>query len=189
MIVDRDEFAYAARYCEENIWQLVQSSKLANLELDVVFISNGGRTCALWNQRASAGPSEPVIWDYHVIAISFPANLAFDLDSRCSFPHVAVDYLQETFPLAGQVPEAFAPRFRVIAAKAFVAKFASDRSHMREGERYLAPPPDWPPPTTSSSSMNLMEFVQMARPFVGEVMDLSGMIQRLAGAQTSGQAS
>ncbi|PWN93311.1 hypothetical protein FA10DRAFT_298718 [Acaromyces ingoldii] len=38
-------------------------------DVDVVIVSNGSRTVALWQQRASRDPSTLVIWDYHVFVL------------------------------------------------------------------------------------------------------------------------
>lgn len=38
-------------------------------DVDVVIVSNGSRTVAFWQQRASRDPSTLVIWDYHVFVL------------------------------------------------------------------------------------------------------------------------
>ena len=69
-----------------------------------------------------------------------------------------------------------APRFRVIDAPAYLARFASDRSHMIGPEGVpLKPFPDWP---RIGEGMNLQRFVDMGTPFFGEVVDLD-TLQRL----------
>ena len=56
-----------------------------------------------------------------------------------------------------------APRFRVIPADDYVARFSSDRSHMRRADgSWIAPPPPWPPidrgdPTVFASLLDLRD--------------------------------
>ncbi|RDX52697.1 hypothetical protein OH76DRAFT_1399945 [Lentinus brumalis] len=70
---------YTSCYCEENVYLLAQTfveeagasshAKPWPWEIYVVFISNGGKTVALWSQKARAGV---VVWDYHVVLVLRP---------------------------------------------------------------------------------------------------------------------
>ncbi len=174
--VARADCKYAAFYCEENVWWLLQNSQLKPGERFAVFISNVNRTCALWNQGASA-PDSPVIWDYHVV-VAVKDKLQcwiYDLDSRVGFPVLASDYLQATFPCQ-DIDTRFLPRFRVVSAADMGQHFVSDRVHMLDAGDYLQPPPSWPPIGTGDS--NLMAFVDTEASFFGEVLDLTVFTQR-----------
>ncbi|KZP20776.1 hypothetical protein FIBSPDRAFT_692145, partial [Athelia psychrophila] len=65
---------YAGCYCEENIYLLARQFALDPAlarawDVFAVFISNGSKTVALWNQRLAATPGEVVVWDYHVVLL------------------------------------------------------------------------------------------------------------------------
>ncbi|KAI1788484.1 N-terminal glutamine amidase-domain-containing protein [Ganoderma leucocontextum] len=73
---------YTSCYCEENIYLLVQNFLAeANAQASrglawpwetyVVFISNPGKTVALWSQTLRA--PNVVVWDYHVVLVLRPA--------------------------------------------------------------------------------------------------------------------
>jgi len=167
-------------YCEENVYLLAKvfASK-AEEDADwpwqafVVFISNHGKTVALWSQKAREGV---VVWDYHVILVlrsrdhmqsseqdpthredgqqqTEPAEDAwvYDFDTRLSVPSRWTDYVSNTFPYvfdeASSVPLEYQSLFRVVPAAAYLEYFASDRSHMlRDGS---GPIPHYtsPPPS------------------------------------------
>ena len=162
--LDKAACVYTSCYCEENVYLLSQS--LLEKDKDdadayhVVFISNPQETTAIWAQQKG----HPVVWDYHVILWHHRRNEIYDLDSVLPFPFHAPDYLQESFhPSDARVPTTYRPRFRLIRAEAFVARFASDRPHMRDrttGE-WLSPPPTYPPLGTG---MNLMQWRAMQDP-------------------------
>ncbi|MEM8997034.1 MAG: hypothetical protein AAGF23_19780, partial [Acidobacteriota bacterium] len=61
MSLDRETVAYAANYCEENVWQLSRHPQLPSGVRYVIFISNPERTCALWCQRAAPEAGAPVV--------------------------------------------------------------------------------------------------------------------------------
>lgn len=66
---------YTAYYCEENVYWLAQEPALAAHRREVVFVSNERRACAVFDQRAAATPSAPVVWDYHVVlAVHAPGS-------------------------------------------------------------------------------------------------------------------
>jgi hypothetical protein len=183
--VDRSLFAYAARYCEENVWKLIDSGlatcRCASGTASALFISNVEQGVPLWHQRSAAQPGEPVLWDYHVVAlIEGPQPQIWDLDSDLPFPCPALEYLAETFPYAGALPPELEPCFRRVEGPAFRAAFASDRSHMRgEDGAWLAPPPPWPAIRTPGATMNLMEFVEMGEGGPGQIFTLGQLRARL----------
>lgn len=178
---------YTARFCEENVWHLAQAPDLAARERWVVFITNAARTCPVWRQRAADAPGEPVVWDYHVVLlVNHPVEI-WDLDSTLTFPCPAARYLRETFPRADQLAPAYAPWFRVVPAALFRERFASDRSHMRGPDgAFVVPPPPGPPICTATETMNLMQFVELTTPGLGEVLDLPRLLERVAALERSG---
>lgn len=162
-----DQRRYAPFYCEENVWHLAKEGVGGDPSF-VVFISNPQKSCALWAQRSASSADMPVLWDYHVILVSAPSDgaLVWDLDTRLGFPVRLRDYLDGTFPYGEALRETLLPRFRVLPAATYVERFASDRSHMHEGDDWRAPPPEWP---TIGEGMNLFDFVDTEREFAGEV--------------------
>ena len=172
---------YQAYYCEENVFHLARDPLVAGRPREVVFISNADRTCAVWHQRAAVRPSWPILWDYHVVLLCAAPWEVWDPDTTLGMPVPAVDYLRRSFR-AG-LPDELTPRFRVVEAELFAGAFASDRSHMltRSG-RYRKPPPPWPPILPPGAAPNLMRFVDMADPFLGEVLDLPGLLSHIADA-------
>jgi len=178
----RQPLRHQPYYCEENAWWLCQDPGLAALEPRVVFVSNAGRTCLLEHQRAG-GASGEVVWDYHAFVIAHWQRgwWVWDPDTTLATPERAAVYLASTFATARRLPE-LAPRFRVVDAERFVARFATDRSHMRAPDgAWLYPPPDWPPAQAGGESMNLMAYVDVSLPFEGELFDLVGLEERYAG--------
>jgi len=167
---------YCPYYCEENIWQLCAAA--ANKEhWLVLIISNPAQQVALWQQRASSDIQLPVLWDYHVIAAQQQPQgwQIWDLDSRCSLPVAALDYLQQTFRPA---PATLEPLFRVISSADYCSSLASDRRHMRNAAGgYLQPPPDWP---TIGNGHNLSLLIDMQWHGSGEILDLAALTRRLS---------
>lgn len=175
--LDRGSVPYGAFFCEENIWHLAQHEGLAGADRYVAFISNPDSSVALWGQQV-APPGEPVVWDYHVVLFARHHGRidVYDLDSRLDFPTEMQDYLRETFPFSGRLPEVFRPLFRVVPAERFVAEFSSDRSHMNRPDTVVRPAPPWPPISNREGGpSNLMRFVAMDDGFLGEVLDLAGL--------------
>ncbi|TBU46969.1 N-terminal glutamine amidase-domain-containing protein [Dichomitus squalens] len=158
---------YISCYCEENIYLLAQtflaeaSSRVAPWpwEIYVVFVSNHGKTVALWAQKLRA--SDVVVWDYHVVLVlRKAANGAhpptrdspgdreardasagasawvYDFDTTLAVPSSWKDYVGRTFPYAFDeelkacIDGRFHSLFRVIPAAVYLDHFASDRSHM-----------------------------------------------------------
>jgi hypothetical protein len=105
----------------------------------------------------------------------------WDLDTTLGMPVPASDYLRRSFRPG--IPEELEPRFRVVDADLFARTFSSDRSHMRlPGGRWRKKPPPWPAIAPPGEPPNLLRFVDMASPFLGEVLDLRGMLARVADA-------
>ncbi|KIJ30297.1 hypothetical protein M422DRAFT_36601 [Sphaerobolus stellatus SS14] len=108
-----DGYRYTPYYCEENIYLLAASFQLDSSivqawEISVVFVSNGSKLVALWNQKLCTGPEHPVIWDYHVILALRPRRATgddigdiawvYDFDSNLApIPQPWHDYLYATF--------------------------------------------------------------------------------------------
>ena len=167
---------YAACYCEENVWHLCHHPAPAEGARHVVFVSNASRACPLWAQRAAPAPGQPVVWDYHVLLVA--GGRVWDLDSVLDFPAPLADYLAATFRPS---PPGFAPRFRVVAAADYLRRFASDRSHMRGPDGgWLAAPPPWPPIGAPGEPSNVMRFVDVEAPFVGDLTDLAGLARMVS---------
>ncbi|KAI0806968.1 N-terminal glutamine amidase-domain-containing protein [Fomes fomentarius] len=93
---------YTSCYCEENAYLLAKSFAVEGeilgrsapwpWEVYVVFVSNSGKTVALWNQKARDGV---VVWDYHVFLVLRPrprilphlgAGTSSDLDHATCAP-------------------------------------------------------------------------------------------------------
>ena len=179
---DFGEPAYAAFYCEENVWHLSQDARLGDRQRWVAFISNPSRSCALWSQRASASPELPVIWDYHVVLLAESSRGSgvevWDLDSLAGMPLALDLYLKATFLIGHEIPESFRPWFRVVEAEDFARTFSSDRTHMQEGGRWIHPPPPWPLIQVPGTRMNLDLFVDMGAKLVGEVLTLAQLCRK-----------
>jgi hypothetical protein len=175
-MTDRSRCLYAANYCEENVWQLSRAAGFTQRRRGALFISNRDRHCPLWSQRAATQPDQPVVWDYHVVLLALGPAQVFDLDSTLPFPCDALDYLGATFPLADQLPEPFAPRFRFVPAEELTRTFASDRSHMRAADgAWRSPPPPWPAIATPTATMTLPAFIDMTSEGAGVRLDLRSL--------------
>jgi hypothetical protein len=170
---------YQPFYCEENVWWLAQRDDLAECPRWVLFIT-GERGVLMRHQRA-APESAPVVWDYHVILVVRRGDLleAWDHDTRLGMPSPLLAYLEASFP---PLPDALArwrPRFRVVEADELVARFSTDRGHMRALDgSYLRPPPPWPPPGPPMRAPNLLRFLDLSDPIAGEVLDLERLVER-----------
>lgn len=148
----KTQYLYTPLFCEENIWQLLQSLSAANAintntaidKMWVLIITNPAKKIALLNQQAAA-INQPVIWDYHVIMLAEINHqyLIFDFDSRLSFVTPLQEYLQRTFIPPDKLPQEFIPYIRKVPAQSYLGKFHSDRSHMRNQIKTSEFPP-WP---------------------------------------------
>jgi hypothetical protein len=174
-------FRYQAYFCEENIWWLCQEPALGEGKRWVVFISNDERACPMWCQRA-VPPGEMIVWDYHVVAMVEAAQglMVWDLDTRLGLPTPIKRWAQGSFPHLARTPTALSPRFRMVEAAEFLAKFSTDRSHMRNGRgKFVKPPPEWPAPQAAGTAMNLMRWIDMADPWCGRVVTLGTLLSGL----------
>lgn len=139
-------YAYAACYCEENIWHLArQQAELGGEDRAVVLISNPDRRVALAAQQTGRGELRVTVWDYHVVYVE--SGEVYDLDSTLATLAPAADYVAATFPPAYGAPGSpYRPVFSLVPADSYLEAFSSNRAHMRDAAgRYLAPPPRWPP--------------------------------------------
>jgi protein N-terminal glutamine amidohydrolase len=174
--------AYQPFYCEENIWLLAQDPRCGDGERLVALITGAEGHVAMWHQKPADGPSEPLLWDYHVVLLvrSNTTWHVWDFECDLGMPMAAESWITACFPHQDRVPLRCRPRFRVMSAAEYVATLRSDRSHMREDDgTYAKPPPPWSPPGGGFDS-NLVQFVDLRQTFVGEVLDLSGLRQRLS---------
>lgn len=166
-------------YCEENVFHLCQHPVLGARARHAVFVSGALGGCVMWHQRAARGPAAPLFWDYHVVVLAEDPWEVWDLDSTLGCPVSAALYLERSFRPG--LPAELAPIFRVVRAAEMVATLASDRSHMRGPDgRFQRPPPPWPPVSEPGRGTNLARFVDMADPFVGEVLSLAELSSRVA---------
>ena len=93
----------------------------------------------------------------------------WDPDCRAGPRLDALHWLEQSFRLLAPRVSWLAPRFRLVPAADFREEFRSDRRHMRQGDRWSAPPPPWPPIGRGS---NLSCFVDMATTERGPVYTL-----------------
>ncbi|MFY9341670.1 MAG: hypothetical protein WAT39_04225 [Planctomycetota bacterium] len=164
---------YQPFFCEENVWQLLRSGSSPQ-PTAAVFVTNAARSVAMWGQRAAQ--HDPIVWDYHVVALLPTHGLVVDLDDRdrCAWP--LREWLAHAFR---EDDPACAPRFRVVPGPEFVAVFSSDRSHMRDSagqERQPFPP--WPAPFQPARGMNLPRFLDLADAIAGIVTDAPGLLSQ-----------
>lgn len=165
---------YQPFYCEENVWHLAQDPAYADRERVVAFVTNPRRAVPLWCQRAAPAPDQPVLWDYHVVLFTRgDAWRVLDLDTTIGFDVPFAEYFAATFRI---VTGEFAPWFRLIPAADYVARLATNRSHMRDGDTYRAPLPPWP---AIGEGTNLMRFVDLEDDVAGEVVDAMSLAGRL----------
>jgi hypothetical protein len=171
---------YQAFYCEENAYLRVAGDVRPGGD-HALFITNARRQVAVFEQRL-APPGEPVVWDYHVIAIDRAAQTVVDPDCRLEAPCDVQRYLAATFPPLPPQLELYSPRFRLVPAAELVATFASDRRHMRdEVGAYREPPPPWPP---IGEGHTLARYLDLDDPIAGQVLTLDGLRRALFGDAT-----
>jgi hypothetical protein len=173
---------YQPFYCEENIWLLAQDPRCGPGERLVALITGSDGHVAMWHQKPAAAPGEPLLWDYHVVLFVAGALgwLAWDFECDLGMPVAAPTWLTACFPFQDRLAPRYHPRFRIMPANDYVRTLRSDRSHMRlDDGSFAKPPPAWAPPGGGQDS-NLVQFVDLRQTFVGEVMDLGGLQQRLA---------
>lgn len=160
-------------FCEENVLRLLQRAALP-ADAAAVFVSNDDRSVAMWGQRAAS--EDPIVWDYHVVALLPAHDLVVDLDDRqqAAWPRRA--WLAHAFrePLEPR----FRARFRIVPRGDLLARFSSDRSHMRDLQgRPLHAFPAWPAPFDPQLGHTLPRFIDLADPIAGVVTDAAGLLR------------
>jgi len=180
------EIKYTPFYCEENIWHLGQDERFRERQPIVAMISGHGRYRKLWFQRQSNDPGIPVLWDYHVVLLSFDGGWwVWDPDSTLGFPVPAATYFGKTFLHSGVDAERVDVVLRLIDAQEYVRDFSSDRSHMRTpGGGWVAESPLWPPILHEKRS-NLLQWLDVSRPTPGKLMTLSEFMQSFPGLDSN----
>ena len=175
-------FRHHPFYCEENVFHLCAHPALGERPRSALFVSGALGGFVMWHQRAARRPGAPLFWDYHVILLVEDPWEIWDLDSTLGFPVAAAEYLQRSF--RADMPTEIAPLFRVVAAAELVRALSSDRSHMRRPDgSFDRPPPPWPPISAPERGSNLRRFIDMERPFVGEVLSLDALATRVRGVE------
>lgn len=163
---------YQPFFCEENVWQLLRSGAVPE-PVAAVFVSNAAKAVAMWGQRAAA--QDPIVWDYHVVALATEQQLVVDLDDRDRVNWPLERWLAHAFRPA--VSNNLQPRFRLVPGPEFLATFSSDRSHMRDATgRPRQPFPSWPAPWQPARGMNLPRFLDLDDPIAGVVTDAAGLL-------------
>jgi hypothetical protein len=171
----RENFAYQAAYCEENIWHLCQQHHLQNSY--VVFIFSKGDAFPMLNQRASEHPALPIFWDYHVVLLVINKNnQIFDFDTTLAF-NTGIDYyFSESFVNERLLADKEIPLFRIVPSNEFVRLFSSDRSHMKTPSGLLSPAPSWS--IIGNKATNLAGFIQANDNQFGELLTHDAMLSR-----------
>lgn len=178
MTIDHQPF-----FCEENVWRLVSHDDVHADFRWVVFITNTNRTCAFWRQEASDDPDRPIVWDYHVVAISADPEqgpMVWDFGCTIGTPIPFDVWARVSFPYVGRLPEKFDASFLVHDVATFRDEFASDRRHMLDPDgRPYRPFPSW---KTIGQGHNLERWMDMeAHPSI-ELGDLRNYVTAACGA-------
>ncbi|KAJ3076295.1 Protein N-terminal glutamine amidohydrolase [Podochytrium sp. JEL0797] len=184
-------FTHTPCYCEENVLLLLKRITAQNdsQEAFCVFVSNQTKSIPIWHQTRG----NPVVWDYHVIAVVRMPERTFvlDLDSTLPFPTPFDVYVNNALPILESSPTNDLSRFnryyRVVKSSEFIKTFASDRRHMQKDGEWMAPPPSYPGFESPGCFFNLDKYWTMGEEFVGvadcgdgfgEVFDERGFRQR-----------
>ncbi len=148
---------YQANFCEENVWHLCRDAVAERLSGLAVFISNAAQEVALFKQKASLTAEMPVVWDYHVVLFLQRQTRweVWDPDSSLGIPVPLTEYLDATF--RDDIEGTYQPLFRLFQADQYLKAFSSDRSHMRDGDRWISPPPPWPCIGEGSTVMSMAD--------------------------------
>jgi hypothetical protein len=164
----RADFRYTAYFCEENAWWLARDLLARGQPpgaLSVWFLVNRDCQVAMTQQRA-APPGALMCWDYHVIVRCRDrhADLILDFDTRLDFACETGDYLLRSFPRQSLLPAEYRASVREVAASDFVARFASDRSHM-QGQLDPSAFPPYPPirPADPGRAIDLADYRDPAK--------------------------
>jgi len=189
LIPPHPECLYAACYCEENVYKLVENLSKEHPECVAntwaVFISNSGRCVPLWSQKAGREEDGLVIWDYHVILLYKKEDgqtLVYDLDTLLPFPAQFSNYCETTFASEEQMQPNFHRQFRVVPGAEYLTNFSTDRRHMKKGEEWLQSPPSWPCIRgLAEKEHNLDLFISMEEGVgVGKVFDLKAFVNKFS---------
>jgi hypothetical protein len=179
--MQNEEPRYWPCYCEENVWHACGAFGPDVEEAYAVFVSNGSGAVAVWEQRAAAA-GQPILWDYHVVLLLRRAGewVVVDLDSRLGGETPASEWLARSFPALHAAANEHRPVFRLIPAEVYRRALRSDRSHMRVGSTWRSPPPPWPAiGPASGEGSNLMHFIDMQADFLGEIVELEELVDRI----------
>jgi hypothetical protein len=167
----RAQRCYQPFFCEENVWRLLAGDALP-ADAAALFVTNAARTVAMWGQRAAV--HDPILWDYHVVALLPGAGVVVDLDDRERVARPLADWLAHAFRDARP---AWRPRFRTVPRGELLATFSTDRSHMLgTGGEPRAPLPPWPAPFRAALGMTLPRFLDLDDPVAGTVTDAAGLL-------------
>lgn len=188
-IPPHEECQYAACYCEENVYKLIQKVSEEHPEslpnTWAVFISNSGRCVPLWSQKAGREDDGLVVWDYHVILLYRKEDgqtLVYDLDTRLPFPAAFPLYSEATLASEEMLEAKFHRRFRVIPGAEYLTSLSTDRRHMKNEEGWLQAPPSWPfIKGESDEDHNLDNFIDMDDGVgKGKVMTLKTFVEQFS---------
>ena len=169
LALQREHFPYTARFCEENIWHLgkrLAAQGIAVANMTAVVLSNTDCTIALLQQRA-APAGQMMVWDYHVILLLVENNEEWILhfDTRLPFVTPRDEYARHSFIPPAHLKVAGQPQLRLIPMEEYLARFSSDRSHMRDASgKPLVPFPAAPiiQPSDAAQAITLMQYIDMA---------------------------
>ena len=171
----RENFAYQAAYCEENIWHLCQQNHFQNSY--VVFIFSKGDAFPMLNQRAAGDPKLPIFWDYHVVLlVTSENNQIIDFDTTLPFKTNIESYFSKSFVNESLLSDQEIPLFRLVPSDEFAVLFSSDRSHMKTATGWLSPPPSWS--IIGKTETNLARFIQAKENQFGELLTYDAMLKR-----------
>lgn len=173
-------------FCEENIWHLVDGLDADDLtRASVLLVTNSARQVAIWHQRASDDPRGAVVWDYHVVLAIAEATgaMIWDLDSTLGTPAPFDRWVEASFRrIEGRAPDRYDPRFRVVPADVFRARFTTDRSHMRTAGTWIKEPPPWDPPgqtPTADGALPLSAWLDLDSNAPGRVVTLDALAEAI----------
>ena len=139
----------------------------------MVFIASYGDHFPMLCQQGSEHLGYPIFWDYHVVLLK--DGHIHDFNSALPFSTSISEYFEKSFIDEDLLPPKQIPMFKVLSAENYVALFMSDRRHMKCGDDWNAPPPDWP--LISQASSNLEQFTDMQDPTFGQVLSAAELVR------------
>lgn len=173
--VKKEDFLYQPYYCEENIWHVCQHEQFEHSY--VIFIASTGSSFPMLNQSVMDNPSVPILWDYHVVLLVHDeVNQILDFDTVLPFCSDIDTYFSHSFLDNRLLIEQEQPLFRIVPVSDYISQFSSDRSHMKSGVGWLAPPPPWP--TIGEATSNLSDFIDMRNRTIGDVLTIDEVLGR-----------